>query len=93
MGKDDDIILVNSKNISDSSVVDLLCAFELDYNKYVVYSKNEYDYEGNVIVYCGKINEKDDGQYIENVFGEEYNRVKDVIKKMVDYNGGEISNV
>ena len=92
MGKDDELIIINDNNLNDYNKVDLLCAFELDNNKYIVYGKNEHDYDGNVIVYCGKINVRNNKQYIENIDGEEYNNVKDVIKKMVDYNS-EVSNV
>ena len=92
MGKDDNITLVNDNNLNDYSEVDLLCAFELDDVKYIVYGRNEHDFDGNVIVYCGKINVRNNKQYVENINREEFNVVKDIIKSMVDYNS-EVSNV
>ena len=86
MGKDDSVILVNNNELSEHYEVDLLCAFELDSSNYVVYSKNEHDFNGNIIVYCGKIAVIDNKQIIKNIEKDEYVKVKDIIKSLVDYN-------
>ena len=85
------VMLVNENDLNDSREIDLLCAFELDDTKYVIYSKNEYDYDGNIIIYSGKINIKNDRQYVENIINDEYKKIKTIIKKMIDYNS-EVSN-
>lgn len=92
MGKDDNITLVNENNLNEYKEVNLLCAFELNDNRYIVYNKDEYDYDGNSIIYCGRIDNRNNKQYIQNIYGEEYNKIKNIIKYMIDYNS-EVSNV
>lgn len=92
MTNDNLITLVDDKDLNNYDEIELLCAFELDNNKYIVYSKNELDYDGNNIVYSGKIVYRGSRQYIQNVNKEEYDKIKDIIKKMIDYNC-EVSNV
>jgi len=87
--KDKNITLVNAKNLLDTKEIDLLCSFEIDDNKYIIYSKNEHDYDGNIIVYSGKIEIKNNMQYIRNIDDKEYLKVKDIIKKMINYSGEE----
>lgn len=89
MGNDKNVTFVNENNLIDTINVDVLCAFEYEDNKYIVYSKNEKDFEGNEIIYSGKIEIKDDKQYIRNIKGLEYEKVKDIIKKMINYSGDE----
>ena len=92
MGNDKNITLVNNNDLNDYNEIDLLCAFELDNSKYIVYSKNEFDYDDNVIIYSGKIVYRGSKQYIQNVVKEEYDKIKEIIKRMIDYNC-EVSNV
>lgn len=83
------ITLVSEKNLIDTFEGELLCAFEMNGNKYVVYDKNEKDYDDNLIVYFGKIIDLDDKQHIVNLDSMEYELVKDIVKKMIDYSGDE----
>ena len=89
MGNDNTITFVNEKNLLDTINAELLCAFELEGVRYVVYSKNEKDYDGNVIVYYGKIIVVDNKQYIRNVDALENDKIKDMLKKMINYSGEE----
>ena len=45
--------------------VELICAFEITElsGKYIIYTKNEKDKEGNPIIYAGKINIKDSSDF------------------------------
>ena len=88
---DKNITLVNDNDLNNYSEVDILCAFELDDEKYIIYSKNESDFDGNVIVYSGKIVLKNDKQYICNISDSEYDKVKKIIKTMINY-GSEGAN-
>lgn len=81
------ITFINENNLLDTVVVEVLCAFESDGNKYVVYSKDEKNFEGNLIIYVGKVELVENKQYIRNVNKEEYDNVKRIIKKMLDYSG------
>lgn len=81
------ITFVNEKNLLDTMTIDVLCAFEFDNNKYVVYDKNEKNFDGNLIIYIGKIEIVGNKQYIRNVDKEESDKIKGIIKKMLDYNG------
>lgn len=68
--------------------VELICAFEVPEfnNKYIIYSKNEKDKDGNTIIYLGKISIKDNKQFIENIYeDEEWNSLKNIMKKMAKY--------
>ena len=87
MGNDKNVTFVNENNLLNTVEVDVLCAFEYEDNKYIVYSKNEKDFDGNEIIYSGKIEFKNDKQYIKNINGIEYEKVKDIIKKMINYSG------
>lgn len=68
--------------------VELVCAFEvpeLD-GKYIIYTKNEKDRDKNTIIYAGKIIYKNDGQFLENISeGQEWNRLKNIMKTMSKY--------
>lgn len=65
--------------------VDLICAFEvpeLD-GKYIIYTKNEKDRDGNTIIYAGKIVKKDNSQFLENISeGNEWTKLKNIMKTM-----------
>lgn len=89
MGNDKCITLVNEKNLIDTIECDILFAFEYNGDKYIVYDKNEKDFDGNTIVYCGKIDVINNKQYIRNIDGESYFKVKEIIKKMINYSGDE----
>jgi len=89
MGNDKVLTLINDRDLLSTIEVNLLCAFELEGNKYIVYSKNERDYDENIIVYTGRIEIKDNNKYIKNVDKEEYDKIKDIIKKMINYSGEE----
>ncbi len=68
--------------------VELICAFKLPdkNNKYVIYTKNEKDRDGNTIIYSGKVIKIDNKQFIENLKdGEEWDRLKDIMKSMAKY--------
>lgn len=68
--------------------VELICAFKLEnYNdKYIIYSKNEKDRDGNTIIYSGKIITVDNKQFLENIKeGEEWEKIKDIMKSMSKY--------
>lgn len=65
--------------------VELICAFEITElsGKYIIYTKNEKDKEGNPIIYAGKINIKDNKQFITNIEeGHEWNVLKKIMKTM-----------
>ena len=82
----------NSKMITlidgykDMGEVEMICAFEvpeLQNNKYIIYTKNEKDNDGNTIIYSGRIVTIDDKQFIENINeGEEWNKLKHIMKSM-----------
>ena len=68
--------------------VDLICAFQIpDYKeKYIIYTKNEKDRDGNTIIYSGKVINIDNKQFIENISeGEEWDRLKNIMKSMAKY--------
>ena len=48
--------------------VEHICAFEVPElnGKYIIYTKNEQDKDGNTIIYAGKITSKDNKQFLEN---------------------------
>ncbi len=68
--------------------VEMICAFEtpmLD-GKYIIYTRNEYDKDGNTIIYSGKVTTLDNKQFIENIAdGEEWNILKDIMKSISRY--------
>ena len=68
--------------------VEMICAFELPElnNKYIIYTKNEYDKEGNTIIYSGKIITMNNTQFIENISeGDEWEKLKKIMKSMSKY--------
>ena len=51
--------------------------------KYIIYTKNEKDKEGNTIIYSGKIVTIDNKKFIENIpEGEEWEKLKNIMKAM-----------
>lgn len=65
--------------------VDLICAFEVPelFGKYIIYTKNEKDRDGNTIIYAGKIVKKDNSQFLENISeGKEWHKLKNIMKAM-----------
>lgn len=76
--------------------VELICAFKIpDYKeKYIIYTKNEKDRDGNTIIYSGKVITIDNKQFIENIAeGNEWNRLKNIMKSMAKYSLEGESNV
>lgn len=68
--------------------VELICAFKVqDLNeKYIIYTKNEKDRDNNTIIYAGKIMNKNNNQFLENISeGKEWNRLKNIMKTMSKY--------
>ena len=68
--------------------VELICAFEVPelLGKYIIYTKNDKDRDGNTIIYAGKIVNKDNKQFLENINeGLEWTRLKDIMKTMSKY--------
>ena len=65
--------------------VELICAFEIPSlsGKYIIYTKNEKDKDGNTIIYAGKIVNKNNSQFLENISeGSEWNKLKDIMRTM-----------
>lgn len=68
--------------------VEVVCAFEVPklLGKYIIYTKNEKDREGNTIIYSGKVSIRDNKQYIENIIeGEEWEELKLIMKAISRY--------
>lgn len=68
--------------------VELICAFEIPSlsGKYIIYTKNEKDRDGNTIIYTGKIVVRNNNQFIENVSdGIEWTKLKSIMKTMSKY--------
>ena len=68
--------------------VELICAFEVPelFGKYIIYTKNEKDRDGNTIIYAGKIVKKDNNQFLENINeGIEWEKLKNIMKTMSKY--------
>ncbi len=68
--------------------VELICAFEVEElsGKYIIYTKNEHDRDGNTIIYSGKIRKIENNQYIENIeSGHEWEKLKSIMKLMAKY--------
>jgi len=89
MGNEKKITFVNQNDLDDVIEGNLLCAFEMDDNKYIIYNKNEKDFEGNEVIYFGKIIIDNDMQYIKNLNDDEHNKIKNIIKKIINYSGDE----
>lgn len=83
MGNNKIITLVNGyKEVGE---VELICAFEVPelFGKYIIYTKNEKDKDGNTIIYSGKIIKKDNNQYLENINeGTEWEKIKNIMRAM-----------
>ena len=65
--------------------VELICAFEVPElsGKYIIYTKNEKDRDGNTIIYAGKIIKKGDNQFLENIAeGREWSKLKNIMRAM-----------
>ena len=65
--------------------VDLICAFEVPdlASKYVIYTKNEKDRDGNTIIYAGKVVKRDNNQFLENINeGIEWTKLKNIMRAM-----------
>ena len=68
--------------------VELICAFEIPElsGKYIIYSKNEKDRDGNTIIYAGKVINKNNNQFLENIKeGQEWDKLKEIMKSMSKY--------
>jgi len=74
--------------------VEVICAFEVPelFGKYIIYTKNEKDRDGNTIIYSGKLKIKDNKQYILNIEeGSEWEELKSIMKAISRYSlEGEI---
>ena len=83
MGNNKMITLIDGyKEIGE---VEEICSFEVPElnGKYIIYTKNEHDEEGNSIIYAAKLLTIDNKQFIENVQeGEEWNKLKEIMKSM-----------
>lgn len=86
MGNNKIITLVDGyREVGD---IDLVCAFEIpDFkDKYIIYTKNEKDKDGNTIIYSGKVITIDNKQFIENINeGPEWDRLKNIMKQIAKY--------
>mgnify|MGYP004565590265 CR=1 FL=1 len=94
MGNDRIITLVDGyKEVGE---VELICAFKVKElnGKYIIYTKNEHDRGGNTIIYSGKIINKENNQYIENISeGTEWEKLKNIMKMMSRYSLESEKNV
>jgi len=83
MGNNKTITLIDGyREVGD---VELICAFEVPelLGKYVIYTKNEKDRDGNTIIYSGKIELIDNKQFITNIEeGNEWNKLKSIMRTM-----------
>lgn len=86
MGNNKTITLIDGyKEIGE---VELICAFEVPElsEKYIIYTKNEKAKDGNTIIYSGKVVTIDNKQFLENINeGEEWNRLKNIMKAMAKH--------
>ena len=76
--------------------VELICAFKVNElnKKYIIYTKNEHDRSGNTIIYSGRITNKENNQYIENISeGTEWEKLKEIMKLMSKYSMESENNV
>lgn len=65
--------------------VEMICAFEVPElnGKYIIYTKNEQDKDGNTIIYSGRLTTIDNKQFLENISeGEEWEKLKNIMKSM-----------
>lgn len=83
MGNNKTITLVDGyREVGD---VELICAFEVPKlsGKYIIYTKNEEDRDGNTIIYAGKVVKRGNNQLIENINeGNEWNKLKNIMRAM-----------
>ena len=89
MNNEKKITFVSDNDLLNIIEAELLFSFEFEGNKYLLYTKNEKDYEGKDIVYPGKIVIINDRQYIKNVNEEENKKIKDIIRCMSNYSYGD----
>ena len=86
MGNNKIITLIDGyKEIGE---VEMICAFEVPEleGKYIIYTKNEHDKDGNTVIYSGKIVTIDNKQFLENISeGEEWEKLKSIMKSMSKY--------
>ena len=82
---------MNSKiiNILDTDgrklEVEVITLIEIDLKKYIVYTKNEKQKNGNLIVYISKLRINDGVYSIENIeFEEEWKKVKSTLGKIAN---------
>ena len=83
MGSNKTITLVDGYR--EIGEVELICAFEVPElsGKYIIYTKNEKDRDGNTIIYAGKILKKDNNQFLQNINeGNEWTKLKNIMKAM-----------
>ena len=86
MGSNKIIALMNEYEEVDS--VEVICAFEVPklFGKYIIYTKNEKDNDGNTIIYSGKLKIEDNKQYILNIEeGSEWEELKSIMKAISRY--------
>ena len=86
MGNDKTITLIDGYR--EVGEVELICAFKITGHneKYIIYTKNEKDKDGNTIIYSGKVINIDNKQFIENINdGEEWDKLKEIMKEMTKY--------
>ncbi len=86
MGNDKTITLIDGYR--EVGEVELVCAFKIPEHKekYIIYTKNEKDKDGNTIIYSGKVINMDNKQFIENISdGEEWEKIKEIMKAMAKY--------
>lgn len=86
MGTSKIVTLMDDYKEVDS--VEIICAFEVPklLGKYIIYTKNEKDNDGNTIIYSGKIFKRDNKQYIENIMeGDEWEELKSIMKSISRY--------
>lgn len=86
MGANKNVVLIDGFNKIDT--VDVICAFEIPglFGKFIIYTKDEKDRDGNTIIYAGKIFMMNGKQFIENVDeGIEWEKLKTVLKSISRY--------
>ena len=86
MGFNKIVTLMNEDKELDS--IEVICAFEVPFllGKYILYTKNEKDKDGNTIIYSAKISMRDNKQYIENISeGNEWEELVSIMKSISRY--------
>ncbi len=83
MGNNKIITLIDGyKEIGE---VEMICAFEVPEleGRYIIYTKNEHDKDGNTVIYSGRIVTIDNKQFLENISeGKEWEKLKSIMKSM-----------